>query len=173
MALVGRRLLYLRASLSSHIGQRSTSWSDSRTGSLALLARKYSSEPRGKYRYTKSHEWALVEGKTATVGISNYAQEKLGEIVFAELPKLGSQVSKGDAIGVLESVKAAAEVYSPVGGKVTAINESLQTEPELVNKEPYGNGWIMKVDVKDTVQYDSLLSSDDYQKYLRDELSVS
>jgi len=98
-------------------------------------------------RYSKTHEWITVDGKTATVGISDFAQAQLGDVVFLDLPKPGRKVSKGETFGVIESVKAASDLYSPVNGTVAAVNDNLTAHPELVNSDPYGEGWILKVDL--------------------------
>ncbi|HEY6876141.1 MAG TPA: glycine cleavage system protein GcvH [Candidatus Dormibacteraeota bacterium] len=99
-------------------------------------------------RYSKTHEWVTVDGKTATVGISDFAQAQLGDVVFLDLPKPGRKLGKGEAFGVIESVKAASDLYAPVDGTVSAVNEKLTANPELVNSDPYGEGWILKVDLK-------------------------
>lgn len=98
-------------------------------------------------RYSKTHEWITVDGKTATVGISDFAQAQLGDVVFLDLPKPGRKVSKGETFGVIESVKAASDLYSPVTGTVAHVNENLTAHPELVNSDPYGEGWLLKVDL--------------------------
>lgn len=98
-------------------------------------------------RYTKTHEWISVDGKTATVGITDFAQAQLGDVVFLELPKPGRKVSRGEAFGVVESVKAASDLFAPVTGTVAAVNDKLSSNPELVNSDPYGEGWIMKVEL--------------------------
>ena len=98
-------------------------------------------------RYSKTHEWITVDGKTATVGISDFAQAQLGDVVFLDLPKPGRKVSRGETFGVIESVKAASDLYSPVNGTVAAVNDNLTAHPELVNSDPYGEGWILKVDL--------------------------
>lgn len=98
-------------------------------------------------RYTKSHEWIAIAGKVATVGITDYAQAQLGDVVFLELPKVGTELGAGAAFGVIESVKAASDLYSPAGGKIVEVNERLTQNPELVNSDPYGEGWIMKVEL--------------------------
>jgi glycine cleavage system H protein len=97
--------------------------------------------------YTKSHEWLTVEGKTATVGITEFAQSQLGDVVFLELPNPGRKLEAGESFGVVESVKAASDLYSPVSGRVTAVNDKLASKPELVNSDPYGDGWILKVEL--------------------------
>jgi len=98
-------------------------------------------------RYTKTHEWITVDGKTATVGITDFAQAQLGDVVFLDLPKPGRKVGRGEAFGVIESVKAASDLYAPVTGTVAAVNDKLSSNPELVNSDPYGEGWIMKVEL--------------------------
>ena len=98
-------------------------------------------------RYTKTHEWLTVDGKTTTVGITDFAQAQLGDVVFLDLPKPGRKVSRGEAFGVIESVKAASDLYAPVTGTVAAVNDKLSSNPELVNSDPYGEGWIMKVEL--------------------------
>ncbi len=97
--------------------------------------------------YTKSHEWLTVEGKSATVGITDFAQSQLGDVVFLELPSTGRKLAVRESFGVVESVKAASDLYSPIAGRVTAVNEKLTANPELVNSDPYGDGWILKVEL--------------------------
>src|SRR5260221_6142476 len=98
-------------------------------------------------RYTKSHEWLSVDGKTATVGITDFAQSQLGDVVFLELPAVGRKLAAGESFGVVESVKAASDLYSPVSGRIAAVNEKLAAHPELINSDPYGEGWILKVEL--------------------------
>ena len=98
-------------------------------------------------QYTKTHEWLIVDGKMATVGITDFAQAQLGDVVFLDLPKAGRKVSRGEAFGVIESVKAASDLFAPVTGTVAAVNDKLSSNPELVNSDPYGEGWIMKVEL--------------------------
>lgn len=114
-------------------------------------------------RYTKTHEWISVDGKTATVGITDYAQAQLGDVVFLELPKPGRKVAKGEAFGVIESVKAASDLYAPVNGTVAQVNDKLSSNPELVNSDPYGEGWIMKVELSGDVPAD-LMDEEAYKK---------
>ena len=97
--------------------------------------------------YTKSHEWLTVEGKSITVGITDFAQSQLGDVVFLELPKPGRKLDAGESFGVVESVKAASDLYSPVSGRVAAVNEQLAAKPELINSDPYGDGWILKLEL--------------------------
>ncbi len=113
--------------------------------------------------YTKSHEWLAVEGKNATVGITDFAQSQLGDVVFIELPKVGRKLAHGESFGVVESVKAASDIYSPVAGVVTAVNEKLAAKPELVNSDPYGDGWLMKVEVAGSLPTD-LMNEAAYKK---------
>ncbi|HAC45688.1 MAG TPA: glycine cleavage system protein GcvH [Chloroflexi bacterium] len=97
--------------------------------------------------YTKSHEWLTVDGKTVTVGITDFAQSQLGDVVFLELPKPGRKLDAGESFGVVESVKAASDLYSPVSGRVATVNEQLAAKPELINSDPYGDGWILKLEL--------------------------
>jgi glycine cleavage system H protein len=98
-------------------------------------------------RYTKSHEWLIADGKHVTVGITDFAQSQLGDVVFLELPAPGRKLAAGESFGVVESVKAASDLYSPVSGKITAVNDKLAAHPELINSDPYGDGWILKVEL--------------------------
>ncbi len=114
-------------------------------------------------KYASSHEWARLEDDgTVTVGISDHAQDALGDVVFVELPELGSTLAAGDEAGVVESVKAASDIYSPVSGEVVAINEALEDAPEMVNTEPYTDGWFFRVQISDRSELDKLLSAEDY-----------
>jgi len=117
-------------------------------------------------RYTKDHEYIRVDGETGIVGISNHAQDQLGEVVFVELPEIGKQVTKGDELAVVESVKAASEVYAPVSGEVTEVNAALPDSPEKVNADPEGEAWFVKVKIADKTELDNLMSADDYKSYL-------
>ncbi|MBV9885518.1 MAG: glycine cleavage system protein GcvH [Acidobacteria bacterium] len=119
------------------------------------------------YKYTKEHEWVHVDGSTATVGITDYAQHELGDIVFVELSKPGSKVAKGDTFGSVESVKAVSDIYSPVSGEVTAVNELLSTAPEKLNEDPQGEAWLIKMTLSSPGEVDGLLSAADYEKYVR------
>jgi glycine cleavage system H protein len=98
-------------------------------------------------RYTKTHEWLMVDGKTATIGITDFAQAQLGDVVFLDLPSPGRKLAKGESFGVVESVKAASDLYAPVAGTIAAVNDKLASNPELVNSDPYGEGWILKVEL--------------------------
>jgi glycine cleavage system H protein len=114
-------------------------------------------------RYTKTHEWITVDGKTVTVGITDFAQSQLGDVVFLELPSPGRKLALRESFGVVESVKAASDLYSPVAGKVTAVNDKLTAKPELVTSDPYGDGWILKVELAGELPGD-LLGEADYKK---------
>lgn len=118
------------------------------------------------YRYTKEHEWVLVEGGAATVGITHHAQNELGDIVYVDLPKVGSKVEQGKSLGSVESVKAVSDIYSPVSGEVTEINESLATAPEKLNEDPHGAAWLVKVRLTGAEEIKDLMSAADYQKYV-------
>ncbi|MCE2509799.1 MAG: glycine cleavage system protein GcvH [Alphaproteobacteria bacterium] len=119
-------------------------------------------------RYTKDHEWARLDGEVATVGITDYAQAQLGDIVFVELPEPGKAMGQGEEAAVVESVKAASEVYAPLGGEVVEVNASLQDEPALVNADPMGRGWFLKLKLSDPAAFDSLMDEASYQAYLKE-----
>ena len=116
--------------------------------------------------YTKDHEWAKVEGEVATIGITDHAQEQLGELVFVELPEVGKEFAAHKEIAVVESSKAAGDVYCPVAGKVTEVNDALNTQPELINEDCYKAGWICKVQVADKAALDELMDAKQYKEYL-------
>jgi len=99
-------------------------------------------------RYTRTHEWVSVDGKHATIGITDFAQSQLGDVVFLELPSVGRKLAARDTFGVVESVKAASDLYAPVAGRITAVNDKLSSRPELINSDPYGEGWILKLDLE-------------------------
>ena len=120
------------------------------------------------YKYTKEHEWVKAEGTTGTVGITDHAQNSLGDIVFVELPKVGSEIKKGQSFGTVESVKAVSDLFAPVSGKVIAVNEDLVTSPEKVNSDAHGS-WMIKVEMSDPSDLGQLLSPDDYDKYAAEE----
>ncbi|TVR95813.1 MAG: glycine cleavage system protein GcvH [Rhodospirillales bacterium] len=117
-------------------------------------------------RYTREHEWIRIDGDTATVGITDFAQEQLGDVVFVELPEIGRQVSKGDEAAVVESVKAASEVYAPASGEVTAVNEALADEPALVNSAPNGDGWFFKMRLANPAELDDLMDAAAYKDHV-------
>ncbi|HYU64635.1 MAG TPA: glycine cleavage system protein GcvH [Verrucomicrobiae bacterium] len=114
-------------------------------------------------RYTKTHEWVAVDGKHATVGITDFAQSQLGDVVFLELPSAGRKLAEHETFGVVESVKAASDLYSPVAGRITEVNEKLASRPELINADPYGEGWILKLDLAGDLPND-LLDEPAYKK---------
>ncbi len=117
--------------------------------------------------YTKDHEYIRVEGDTGTVGITDYAQQQLGDVVYVELPSVGKAVEKGGEAAVVESVKAASEVYAPVSGEVVAVNADLEGAPGAVNEDPAGRGWFMKIKLKDPGELDGLLTEEQYQDFVK------
>ncbi len=117
-------------------------------------------------RYTKDHEYIRIEGDTAVVGITDYAQSQLGDVVFVELPEIGKSVGKGDEAAVVESVKAASEVYAPVSGEVTAVNSALEASPGTVNEDPLGSGWFVKLRISDASELSGLMSEDEYKAFV-------
>ncbi len=120
-------------------------------------------------QYSKDHEWIRVEGDTGTIGITDHAQHSLGDVVYVELPKIGESFSAHEPFGSVESVKAVSELFTPVSGEVTEINEVLQDEPEKVNSDPYGNAWMIRLRINKKSELDSLLSAVEYEDYLRTE----
>ncbi len=120
----------------------------------------------GDLQYTKSHEWVRVEGDVATVGITEHAQDELGDVVFVELPEQGATLEAGDSFGAVESVKAVSDLYAPVGGEVVEVNGALENNPEKINEDPYGEGWILKLQTSDRAD---LLSAAEYEKLLEEE----
>jgi glycine cleavage system H protein len=120
-------------------------------------------------KYSKEHEWVLVEDNVATVGITDYAQDQLGDIVFVEMPAIGDKVSKEDAFGVVESVKAVSDIYAPVSGKVLEVNDDLPDNPEMVNEDPYGDGWMIKIEMNDPEELQDLMTSAEYEEYVAEE----
>jgi glycine cleavage system H protein len=121
--------------------------------------------PKG-LKYSKEHEWVATEDTVATVGITDHAQEQLGEIVYIELPAVGDKISKDDPFGVVESVKAVSDIYAPVTGTVIEINEDLPESPETVNEDPYGDGWLIKVKISDMSDLEDLMDADEYTELL-------
>jgi glycine cleavage system H protein len=119
--------------------------------------------------YSKDHEWVRVEGDTAIIGITDYAQNSLGDVVYVELPKVGEEFSAHESFGSVESVKAVSEIFSPVSGKVTQVNETLTDEPEKVNEDPYGQGWMIRVRMSSPGQVDSLLTAAEYEDFTKAE----
>ena len=119
-------------------------------------------------KFSKEHEWISVDGDEGTVGISNYAQEALGDVVFVELPEAGAMISKGDEVAVVESVKAASEIYSPVSGRISAVNSRLETDPSIVNSSPFDDGWFFKIKIGDPGELDGLMDESGYEAYIKD-----
>lgn len=117
-------------------------------------------------RYSKEHEWVLVEGNIATVGITEYAQEELGDIVYVELPEIGEKVVKDDPFGAVESVKAVSDVYAPVSGTVLEVNDSLPDSPETINDDAYGDGWMIRIEMTDMDDLKDLMTADEYAEYV-------
>jgi glycine cleavage system H protein len=117
-------------------------------------------------RYTKDHEWVRLDGDVAEVGITEHAQDALGDIVFVELPDVEREVEQGEAVAVVESVKAANDVYAPVSGRITEVNQAVVDEPALVNREPDGEGWFFKIELADMDQYDALMDEGEYNVFL-------
>jgi glycine cleavage system H protein len=114
-------------------------------------------------KYTKEHEWARIEGDIATIGITDYAQGELGDIVYLELPEVGSEIAKEESFGTVEAVKAVSDLYAPLSGEVVEVNETLQDVPETVNSDPYGSGWLIKIKITNPGEIDDLLDSADYK----------
>ena len=113
-------------------------------------------------KYLESHEWTTTDGDTVRVGISDFAQDELGDVVFVELPDVGEDVTQDEAFGVIESIKAVSDLYAPVSGEVTAVNEDLFDAPETVNDDPFGEGWMLEIELADEAELDALLSADEY-----------
>jgi len=118
------------------------------------------------FRYTKEHEWVLVDGETGTIGITDHAQEELGDIVYVDLPKVGTKLEQGKSLGSVESVKAVSDVYSPISGEVTEVNGALADTPEKLNEDPHGAAWLIKVRLTTPAQVAGLMSAADYQAYI-------
>jgi glycine cleavage system H protein len=119
-----------------------------------------------EFYFTKDHEWVKVDGDTATVGITDFAQKQLGDVVYVELPAVGTTLDVHQTIGVVESVKAVSDIYSPVSGEVTAVNEGLNDSPEAVNQDPHGKGWIIRMRIKNKSDLEKLMTVGDYEKFL-------
>lgn len=121
--------------------------------------------PKG-LRYSREHEWVMVEGDdTGVIGISDFAQNELGDVVYVEAPELGEKISKDDPFGAVESVKAVSDLYAPVSGTVVEVNDALPETPELINEDPYGEGWIIKVSLSDVEELDDLMNAEEYEEY--------
>lgn len=117
-------------------------------------------------KYTKDHEWAKIEGRTITVGITDHAQNALGDVVFVELPQIGRTLKKGETFGVVESIKAVSDLYSPITGKVTAVNNDLTQDPSSVNKDPYGQAWLIKIETSNETELSELMDSKKYSDFV-------
>jgi len=126
------------------------------------------SVPKGLF-YTKEHEWVLLEDNIATIGITDFAQESLGDVTYIQLPKEGETVNKNDPFGIVESVKAVSDLYSPVTGRILEVNQPLLEAPELVNQDPYSDGWMVKVELKNTSDTDDLMQASAYQEYIEEQ----
>lgn len=119
-------------------------------------------------KYTREHEWVAIEGSVATIGITDHAQEQLGDVVFVELPGVGDRIEKADAFGVVESTKAVSDVYAPLSGEVSEVNDDLPDNPELINEDPYGDGWMVKVTIGDKADLEDLMTADEYRKFIEE-----
>lgn len=120
-------------------------------------------------QYDKEHEWVRVDGDTAVIGISDFAQDQLGEVVYVDLPSVGDELVAGETFGEIESVKSVSELFAPVSGTVVEVNDELDSSPESINSEPYGAGWMVKVTVSDPSQLDALMSADEYDSFIANE----
>lgn len=118
-------------------------------------------------KYTKEHEWVLLDGETATIGITDYAQSQLGDIVFVEFPDINSEINQNETFGVIEAVKTVADLFAPVSGEIIEVNSSLEDSPNFINSDPYGSGWIIKIKINDSNEYNGLMSSDDYEEHIQ------
>jgi len=118
--------------------------------------------------FTKDHEWVVVEGNIARVGITDYAQNELGDVVFVDLPTVGDTVEEGEGFAVVESVKAVSDVYSPVSGTIVKVNEELESSPELINESPYDQGWIAEIEIAEGAQLDDLMNAEEYQAFIKE-----
>ena len=119
--------------------------------------------------YSREHEWVLVEEDAATIGVTDYAQEQLGDVVFVELPKLDTQLTKDEPFSVVESVKAVSDIYAPVSGRVTEVNTELTNSPETVNEDPYGDAWLVQIELSDPEELDSLMTAEEYEQSIEKE----
>jgi glycine cleavage system H protein len=126
-------------------------------------------EIKSDRRYTKSHEWVMLDGDTATMGVSDFAQSELGDITYLELPEAGDSVSRGEPLGVIESVKAASDIYSPVNGEIVEANDNVVDAPESVNSSPYDDAWLVKIKLSDASEVEELMDSAAYEKFVEEE----
>jgi glycine cleavage system H protein len=131
--------------------------------SVRFLLEEVMEIPAG-LKYSKEHEWVAAEDSVATIGITDYAQEQLGEVVYVELPAIGDKISKDDPFGVVESVKAVSDIYAPISGTVIEINQELPESPETVNDDPYGDGWLIKIRINDNSELDDLMDGEEYEE---------
>ena len=118
-------------------------------------------------KYTKDHEWVSLDGETATIGITDYAQSQLGDIVFVEFPDINSEINQNETFGVIEAVKTVADLFAPVSGEIIEVNSSLEDSPNFINSDPYGSGWIIKLKINDSNEYNGLMSSDVYEEHIQ------
>ena len=118
-------------------------------------------------KYTKEHEWVSLDGETATIGITDYAQSQLGDIVFVEFPDINSEINQNETFGVIEAVKTVADLFAPVSGEIIEVNSSLEDSPNFINSDPYGSGWIIKIKINEPNEYNGLMSSDDYEEHVQ------
>jgi len=122
-----------------------------------------------EYKYTKEHEWIKVEGDIGTIGITNFAQEQLGDIVSVEFPNIGKEFSTGESMALIDSMKTTSDVYAPVSGEILDVNSELESQPELMNEDPYGKGWILKLKIKNPDELEKLMNVEDYEAYMEKE----
>ena len=120
----------------------------------------------GNLKYTKEHEWVKIEGDTATVGITDFAQGELGDVVFVEIETQGETMDSGETLGTIEAVKTVSDIFMPVSGEITEVNEKLEDSPDIVNSDPYGEGWMVKIKMSDASEADNLMSADDYKELI-------
>ncbi|UCE37146.1 MAG: glycine cleavage system protein GcvH [Thermoplasmata archaeon] len=120
-------------------------------------------------KYTKEHEWIKVEGSVATIGITNFAQEQLGDIVSVEFPKVGKEFSIGESLALIDSMKTTSDVYAPISGEILEINSELESRPELLNEDPYGEGWILKLNIKNPNELEDLMNAEEYEAHVEKE----
>ncbi len=120
-------------------------------------------------KYDREHEWVKVDGDVVTIGISHFAQDQLGEVVYVDLPSVGDAVTAGETFGEIESVKSVSELFSPVTGEVVEVNDGLSDAPEVVNEDPYGDGWMIKVSIADTAELDGLMAAEEYEAFVSEE----
>ena len=118
-------------------------------------------------KYTKEHEWVSLDGETATIGITDYAQSQLGDIVFVEFPDINSEINQNETFGVIEAVKTVADLFAPVSGEIIEVNSSLEDSPNFINSDPYGSGWIIKLKINDSNEYNGFMSSDVYEEHIQ------